>query len=194
MADEPQEITEETGEAQPQSKSKLSVKTLVLIGLPLVMVQALMAYFVVSSFIEPKLPETKPKPEEKKEAVAQTTQVEDLSAFATYAVDDVIVNPAETGGQRYVSVSVIFYVPEKYAGKGEGKKGGGIKDIDPEIRSLIIERISRRRLDELDDLKDQQILRDELRDGINTLVKKFFATKFPDLTVPRVVFSKFTIQ
>src|SRR3989304_852558 len=98
MADEPQEMVEEEGgEAKPQAKSKLSPKTLILIGLPLVMVQALMAYFVVSNFIGPQLPEQKPKPEEKQEAEARTGQEQDLSKYITYPVEDVIVNPAETG-------------------------------------------------------------------------------------------------
>lgn len=187
MADEPQEMMEEEGgAAQPQAKSKLSPKTLILIGLPLVMVQALMAYFVVSNFIGPQLPEQKPRPEEKKETDARGGQEKDLSTYVTYPVEDVIVNPAETGGQRYLSVSVNIYVPQKF--------GEMVKDIDPEIRSLIIGRISRKRLDELDDFKDQQILQEELKTDLNEVVKKFFATKFPDMDIPRVVFSKYTIQ
>ncbi|MFH1070795.1 MAG: flagellar basal body-associated FliL family protein, partial [Candidatus Glassbacteria bacterium] len=183
MAEEPQEKTAEEGvEEPPPSKSKLSAKTLVLIGLPLILVQALLAYVVVSNFIEPKLPETKPKPEEKQAAETPTGQVEDLSTYITYPVDDVIVNPAESGGQRDLSVSVNIYVPMQFAEM--------IKDIDPEIRSLIIERISRKRMDELDDFKDQQILREELKDDLNTVVKRYFATKFPDMVIPRVVFSK----
>ncbi len=189
MAQEPEEMTEDGGgEDQPQqsSKSKLSPKTLILIGLPLVMVQAVLAYFLVSTFIAPKLPETKPMPEEKQTEEGRGEDVEDLSAYTTYAVEDVIVNPAETGGQRYLSVSVNIYVQQEYADL--------IKDLDPEFRALIIERISRKRMDELDDFKDQKILREELKDDINALIKLHFKTKYPELNVPRVVFSKYTIQ
>ena len=111
----------------------------------------------------------------------------DLSTYVTFPVLDVIVNPAETAGQRYLSVSVDVYVPEKI----EEEK---IRTIEPEIRMVIIERISRKRMDELDDFKDQQILREEIKDDLNAVIRKYFAAKFPDLNVPRVVFSKYTIQ
>lgn len=187
MPEEPQDVMEEEQvESQGPSKSKLSLKTLILIGLPLVMVQALMAYFIVSNYIEPKLPETKPRPEDKKSQEARGEVEKDLSTYITFPVEDVIVNPAETAGQRYLSVSINVYVPEEIGDK--------ISDIEPEIRGVIIERISRKRLDELDDFKDQQILRGEIKEDLNVVIKKYFAAKFPDLTIPRVVFHKYTIQ
>ena len=188
MAQDPDEMMEEGGGEQPQpaSKSKLSLKTLILIGLPLVMVQGVLAYFVVSNLIEPKLPENKPHPEEKQEKDVRNEEVEDLSEYVTHMVEDVIVNPAETGGQRYLSVSIALYVPVQYAEL--------IADLDNEFRSVVIERISRKRMDELDDFKDQQILREEIKDDINAVIAKYFSKKYPDLIVPRVVFSKYTIQ
>jgi flagellar basal body-associated protein FliL len=188
MAQEPEEMMAEGGDdqSQPAAKSKLSLKTLILIGLPLVMVQAVAAYFVVSSFIEPTLPETKPRPEDKQVEEGRTEDVDDLSEYVTYAVEDVIANPAETGGQRYLSVAVNIYVQKEYAEL--------VAELDPEFRSLIIERISRKRMDELIDYKDQQILREELKDDINALTHRLFSKKYPDLIVPRVVFSKYIIQ
>jgi flagellar basal body-associated protein FliL len=189
MPDEPQEVVEEEQE-EPQggpSKSKLSLKTLILIGLPLVMVQAVMAYFIVSNYIEPKLPEIKPPPEDKKTQGPKTGEEADLSTYVTFPVEDIIVNPAETAGQRYLSVSVNVYVPEDF-------KEENMKSIEPEIRGVIIERISRKRLDELDDFKDQQILREEIKDDLNVIIDRYFSSKFPGLNIPRVVFSKYTIQ
>lgn len=188
MAQEPDEIVEEGGADQPQpaAKSKLSLKTLILIGLPLVMVQAVLAYFLVNSFIEPKLPETKPMPEEKLEAETPVEDVEDLSTYVTHVVEDIIVNPAETGGQRYLSISMTIYVPMEFVDM--------VADLDNEFRSIAIERISRKRMDELDDFKDQQILREEIKDDINSLVSRYFDKKYPNFIVPRVVFSKYTIQ
>ena len=49
-------------------------------------------------------------------------------------------------------------------------------------------------MDELDDYKDQQILREEIKDDINSVTAKYFSKKYPDLVVPRVVFSKYIIQ
>lgn len=109
-----------------------------------------------------------------------------MSGYVTFLVEDVIVNPAETAGQRYLSVSINVYIPEELEEE--------IPDIEPEIRGVIIERISRKRLDELDDFKDQQILREEIKDDLNTVIRRYFASKFPGLTVPRVVFHKYTIQ
>jgi len=187
MADEPQDaLGEGTEETQETPKSKLSLKTLILIGMPLVMVQAVLAYFVVSNYIEPRLPETKPRPEEKKEKVAKTGGAEDLSSFVTFPVEDIIVNPAETGGQRYLSVSVNVYIPEEFQEV--------ISSFEPEIRNKIIERISQKRLDELDDYKDQQILREEIKNDLNAVIKRYFSKKFKGLYIPRIVFSKYTIQ
>lgn len=187
MPDEPQDVMEEEQEeSQGPSKSKLSLKTLILIGLPLVMVQALMAYFIVSNYIEPQLPQTKPRQEDKKTQETRGEAEIDLSSYVTFLVEDVIVSPAETAGQRYLSVSINVYIPEELEEE--------ISDIEPEIRGVIIERISRKRLDELDDFKDQQILRDEIKDDLNTVIRRYFASKFPDLTIPRVVFHKYTIQ
>jgi len=188
MPDEPEEVMEGVKE-EPQgpSKSKLSLKTLILIGLPLVMVQAVMAYFIVSNYVEPKLPATKLPPEVKKTQGSKTAEEVDLSTYVTFPVEDVIVNPAETAGQRYLSVSVNVYVPAEF----EEEK---IRSIEPEIRGVIIERISRKRLDELDDFKDQQILREEIKEDLNVIINKYFSSKFPGLSIPRVVFSKYTIQ
>ena len=187
MAEEPQETKEEGGgEAQGPAKSKLSIKTLILIGLPLVLLQVAVAYFIVSKVIEPKLPETKPVPEDKKTEEAKAVSGDDLSDYVTYPLADVIVNPAETGGQRYLNVSIDIYVMLIYKDL--------FKDLEPEIRSVIIERISQKRMDELDDYKDQQILRGEIKDDLNAVIKKYFAKKFPDLEIPRVVFSKYIIQ
>jgi flagellar basal body-associated protein FliL len=188
MAQDPEEMMEEGGEEQPQpsSKSKLSLKTLILIGLPLVMVQGVLAYFVVKQYVEPKMPETKPRPEEVQEQDVRNEEVEDLSTYVPHMVEDVIVNPAETGGQRYLSVSFTIYVPQQY--------GEVIGDLDDEFRSVVIERIGRKRMDELDDFKDQQILREEIKDDINSVIARYFSKKYPDLIVPRVVFSKYIIQ
>ncbi len=188
MAQEPEDMTEDGGDdqSQPASKSKLSLKTLILIGLPLVMVQAVLAYYLVSTFVEPKLPETKLMPEEKQTEEGRSEDVDDLSEYITYAVEDVIANPAETGGQRYLSVAVSIYVQVEYETL--------VAELEPEFRSLIIERISRKRMDELIDYKDQQILREELKDDINALISRLFSKKYPDLKVPRVVFSKYIIQ
>jgi len=187
MADEAQEKQEQDrGEAQPSSKSKLSFKTLILIGMPLVMVQAVLAYFLVARYIKPHLPETKPKVEEKVSEPGKPVGDVDLSQYVTFPVNDVIVNPAESQGQRYLSVSVVLYVPALYA--------ESIATIEPEIRAVIIEQISRKRMDELDDYRDQQMLRDEIRDHVNATVKANFASKFKDMEIPRVVFSKYTLQ
>ncbi len=187
MADEAQETTAAEGsQSAAGSKSKLSFKTLILIGVPLVLVQAVLAYLVVNSMIAPRLPERKEVPAAVAQEAAEEEQVEDLSQYITYEVADIIVNPAETGGQRYISVSVTIYIKPELE---EPFKG-----LEPEVRSIIIERISRKRLDELDDFKDQQIVREEVRDDINQAISRYFRTTFQDFRVPRILFSKYTIQ
>jgi len=191
MADEPQEAQEpEGGAGAASSKGKLSFKTLVLIGLPLVMVQAVFAYYIVTSFIKPHLPAAKPKVEEKKiEQQPGAPKVEgeiDLTKYTTLPVDDVIVNPAESQGQRYLSVSVVLYIPIELEEQ--------IKKLEPEIRGVIIEQISRKRIDELVDYRDQTVLRDEIREKVSAVLKNNFGASLKNVEVPRVVFSKYIIQ
>lgn len=190
MADEPQEgQVAEAGAGQPSAKGKLSFKTLILIGLPLVMVQGVVAFFVAKSYIVPIMPETKPKVEEKKAEQQASGKEEgeiDLTKYVVMPVEDVIVNPAESQGQRYVSVSVVLYVPIKLE--------PSIKSLEPEIRSVIIEQISRKRIDELDDYRDHSVLREEIRERVNAVLKSNFGDALKDLNIPRVVFSKYTLQ
>ena len=191
MADEPQDTMPDEGEgaAAPQAKSKISLKTLILIGLPLVIVQAALAFWVVRSYIQPPLSAIK-----KEQPVEETTQGDnqdekdevDLSEHVPHEVQDIIVNPADTKGQRYLSVSVVIYVPEKIATE--------LANFEPEVRSAIIERISRKRLDELDDPADRKILLTEVKDDLNATIRKFFKKKFPELSIRRVLFSKYTLQ
>ncbi len=187
MPDDPEgTVPEEEGEAPSPAKSKISLKTLILIGLPLIIVQALAAFVMVKKFVQPHLPESKPSPvEEVKQTEAQDDQV-DLSEHVPVEVADIIVNPAGTQGQRYLSVSVILYVPEDLAPE--------LIDFEYEVRSAIIERISRKRLDELDDPGDREVLIGEIRDALNSTIRKFFSKKFPDLNIRRILFSKYTLQ
>lgn len=188
MVDDAEGLTAEGGEEQSSGggKSKLSLKTLILIGLPLVLVQAVAAFFVVKMFIQPKLPEAKPAPEEVQgESASKGDMVSDLSQYVTFPVDDVIVNPAETNGQRYVSVSVVVYVPAAMK---------GIEELEPEIRSIIIDKISRRRLEQLDGYEERQALLEDIQQELNAIVRRNFPDKYPDFEVPRILFSKYTIQ
>ena len=170
MPDEPQDaMPEEEGQTTPAAKSKLSLKTLVLVGLPLVIVQVMLAWFVVRKVVQPRLPEVKPPPKEEVQQTGTQDDQVDLSEHVPVNVDDIIVNPAATKGQRYLSVSVVVYVPEAIAAE--------LANFEPEVRSAIIERISRKRLDELDDPADRQILLGEVRDDLNLTIKNGITTK-----------------
>ncbi|MBN2290110.1 MAG: flagellar basal body-associated FliL family protein [Candidatus Glassbacteria bacterium] len=189
MPDEPQDTAPEEGaEPTPQVKSKISLKTLILVGLPLVIVQAVAALVVVKKVVQPRLPEQKPAPvEEVKKTESQDDQV-DLSECVPVEVQDIIVNPAETKGQRYLSVSVVIYVPEKIA--------ADLTDFEPEVRSAIIETISRHRLDELDDPADRRVLLTEVKDQLNHIIDTYFSKskKLEGLRIQRILFSKYTLQ
>jgi len=189
MPDEPQEsMADEEGAAAPAAKSKLSFKTLILIGLPLVIVQALVALVVVQKIVQPRLPEVKPPPKEETQQADNPDAEVDLSEQVPIKVEDIIVNPAETKGQRYLSVSVVYYVPK------DVEKNIGAFEF--EVRSAIIERIGRKRLDELDDPADRQILLGEIREELNSTLRRFFSKsdKFKDLQIQRILFSKYTLQ
>lgn len=79
-----------------------------------------------------------------------------------FTVESIVVNPAETGGTRYLSCSVSFEVGSKEDLKAFEEKSVKIKD-------LLITILSSKTVDELADIK----LRNDMRRQILTVVNRF---------------------
>ncbi|MGB5107746.1 MAG: flagellar basal body-associated FliL family protein [Candidatus Zixiibacteriota bacterium] len=79
-----------------------------------------------------------------------------------FTVESIVVNPAETGGTRYLSCSVSFEVGSK-----EDLKA--FEDKSVKIKDLLITILSSKTVDELADIK----LRNDMRRQILTVVNRF---------------------
>ena len=109
-----------------------------------------------------------PAKAEKHEAAAEEKSSEDGGhgegggGAEFFTVESIVVNPAETGGTRYLSCSVSFEVASKEDLKAFEEKSVKIKD-------LLITILSSKTVDELADIK----LRNDMRRQILTVVNRF---------------------
>jgi flagellar FliL protein len=127
-------------------------------------VMAVGAIFLVTDVIAPRL---------KKLGEPATATVEATKAEAVHEpgevieIKDLIVNPAGSGGRRYLKVAAAVELAAEKGKKkkekapaAEGAGGGGLQDA--QIRDLLIRELSSRTLDELTD----PIAKEEMRQGI----------------------------
>lgn len=102
-----------------------------------------------------------PAKAEKQEPAAEEKSSEGGGA-EFFTVESIVVNPAETGGTRYLSCSVSFEVASKEDLKAFEEKSVKIKD-------LLITILSSKTVDELADIK----LRNDMRRQILAVVNRF---------------------
>lgn len=81
-----------------------------------------------------------------------------------HAVENIVVNPAGTGGSRYLSVSFAFELGNKEA-------EGMFVDRDAIIRDALITILSSKSVSQLTDPKEKEITRLQIKRRIETLLK-----------------------
>jgi len=142
------------------------------IVVPGVLIQAAIAYFAIVYLLLPGIATKATDPTE-------ATEPEPLpSAGIVYTVSDIIVNPAETLGTRYLNVTVGLEV-------ADAKAVEQLKKREIELRDLLIDTFSSRRLDQLDGIDDRESLREEIMEKVNQLTAH---------QLIRVFFSNFVLQ
>lgn len=164
---------------QPKGKGRL-----LKVGVPVLLVQVIVAYFLASSIIVPSLVKNATAgATEKAGAEAAPDDKEDASdgeEFGSiYRLDDIIVNPAQSRGAQFVLVNLAFEVAKEDEVKELEKR-------EVQLRDLIIQLISSRTIDQLDDASDK----DSLRVAISNQVK----AAIPKLHLKNVYFSNYIIQ
>jgi flagellar protein FliL len=95
-------------------------------------------------------------------------------------LDEIVINPAETGGRRYLSITVGLQMPA-----GEEAKAAMDKS-SPLIRDALITLLSSKHLDELADPQRRDSLKLEIKEAVNSRLK--------DAPVRGVVFSGYVLQ
>lgn len=141
-----------------------------LIVVPGILIQAAIAYFAIVHLLLPGIANKTPP---------EVHPVEPLpSVGVVYTLPDIIVNPAETLGTRYLNVTVGLEV-------ADSKAEESLKEREIELKDLLIDIFSSRRLDQLDGIDDRENLRNEIMEKVNPLTSR---------RLIRVFFSNFVLQ
>jgi flagellar FliL protein len=106
-------------------------------------------------------------------------KVEIVKAAVTHALDNLVLNPAGSGGTRFLMVSAAFELRDANTEQL-------MKDHEAEVRDRILELLGKKTVDELTD--------PSLRDGIKKQVLEAVIPIFPQGTVLKVFFPQFVIQ
>jgi flagellar FliL protein len=143
-------------------------------------VQLILIFFVIKIFITPATSSAPAGHEaaagSAKEASGHGGGAEPQSLFV---VKDLIVNPAGTNGTRFLLTTVGFEVSGP-----EMMKELEMKEI--QVRDILNTILTSKGLDELVDVNQREILRSEIAERMNVLLKNG--------TLSSVYFSKFIIQ
>lgn len=154
------------------AKESFSLKKILLIGVPIVIVQVVLVYFLFVKFIAPGMAHQQTveseQPEEAKEEQAQV-----------FVIKDLIVNPAGTNGTRFLLTTIGLEVPTQEI-KTE------IEQKEVQTRDILNTILTSKGLDELTIPQYKESLRNEILAKVNATLKKG--------KVRNVYFSKFIIQ
>jgi flagellar basal body-associated protein FliL len=110
-----------------------------------------------------------------------STKADDKKAAEMEVVmlDEIVINPADTGGRRYLAVTLGLQVGAPDAAKTIDKS-------KPLIRDALITVLSAKHLDQLANVAYRDTLRAEIKDAVNR--------QLHGLTVDNIVFSGYVLQ
>lgn len=153
-------------------------------------VMAVGAIFLVTDVIAPRLRKLgEPAPAAAEQAKAETAH----EPGEVLEIKDLIVNPAGSGGRRYLKVAAVIELAVEHDKKGKkkeaaaGAEGGGAGGLqDAQIRDLLIRELSARTLDELTDPSTKEEMRQGILDGLSAI--------FGSRPVTNVYFTEYVVQ
>ncbi|MBU2492262.1 MAG: flagellar basal body-associated FliL family protein [Bacteroidetes bacterium] len=168
------------------SKKSLNPKVFI-IGLPLFVVQLIIVYFVTANILLTKQ-ESAPSKTKGENTEAVGNELNDSSdengqnielGKNIFSIEDIIVNPTGTNGQRLLLVSMAFDVATEEQLATIGKKEVIIKD-------MVISTLSSKSMSELSAVGQKDSLKAEISKGLTTLL--------PKIKINSVYFSKYVIN
>ncbi|UCC43420.1 MAG: flagellar basal body-associated FliL family protein [Candidatus Zixiibacteriota bacterium] len=107
-----------------------------------------------------KEPEEKPKPKPKKKSRKGQGEA---SQSVVYSIQDIVVNPAGTGGSRFLSVSFGFDLASaEMAQEFEGR--------EPLVRDALITILSSKTVAQLTDVKQKEVIRYQIKKRVSQLL------------------------
>ncbi len=171
----------ESREISEVKKGGMNAKVFI-IGLPIFIIQLVAVYFILGNIMLSRFKAhtdaENAASELKAGAHGKGEKSTGVSNFF-FTVDDVIINPAGTNGQRLMLVSVGFGVATEEAKKKLSEREVLVKDI-------VISTLSCKKLEELNQVGYKETLKIQLSNSISAAM--------PDAEVNSVVFSKYIIQ
>ena len=182
MPDEDKTIVEDGGSENTENaevKKKGSNKMILFggIGLGAVIIGVVLALFVIKPMMSDSEPvegdetvrvessdsdkkETPQKPKKKKKKSSKHgEQVESM----IYAIKDIVINPAGTGGSRFLSVSFGFELESP-------DLGAEFENREPMIRDALITIMSSKTVAQLTDPKQKEIVRFQIKKRLSKLM------------------------
>jgi len=157
---------------EAQAKESFSLKKVLLIGIPIILVQVVLVYFLFVKFIAPNNAE-----QQSAEGEHSNESREDLAQVLV--IKDIIVNPAGTNGTRFLLTTVGLEVPAPEI-KAE------LEQKEVQTRDILNTILTSKGLEELTIPQYKESLRREILEKVNNTLKKG--------KVSNVYFSKFIIQ
>lgn len=174
-----EEATNEEKKVKPAKKG-LNLKV-IFIGLPLFIVQLVLVYFITATFLVKTTPNSNLNEDGEliEELDEETKEGEEGKAQQIFNIEDLIINPAGTSGQRLLLLSVGFGVNSEEPLKL-------LKENEVIIKDLVITTVSQKSLATLSEIELKDSLKVELANKINTA--------YPKAKIQNVYFSKYLIN
>lgn len=161
--------------AEPKKRKPLP-KPLIIAGV--LIVQIIGAYFLQKTLLFKDVTAAAHH-EEKKEEHKKGKPGEEEATSSVVMLDEIVVNPAHSGGRRYLAVTLGFQTSVPEAEKLFEKN-------KPIIRDALISLLSSKELEKLADISYRDSLKFEIKEGVNRQLR--------DSVVSQVVFSSYVLQ
>jgi len=162
--DNTDEMLEQEAGEETSPKSKIS---LVKVGIPIFILQLILAYFIASKFIVPQYFSSSAQAavQNSEEQSDSEQEKEDTKFGIIYSLEDVIVNPAHSKGGQFILINLAL----------ELKTDSDVEIIKKKevmVRDILIRMISGKSIDELDGPEDKEKLRQEILQKIGEVLPK----------------------
>ena len=109
----------------------------------------------------------------------QQQESERAESAAVHLLENLVLNPAGSGGGRFLLLSVAIEV-------GNAKAGEAFKNRDAELRDIILTALGTKSVDELTEISRRDQYKQELLDAVNA--------RFGKQAVKRLYFPQFVVQ
>jgi len=145
-------------EVTAKKNQKDGAMKLVPIILGAVVLEVVLAYFLVTKIIAPQMRAAVQQTPLEEEGVKKSRTIGKI-----YEIKDIIVNPAGTDGTRYLNTTVGLEVEnDQLIAELESRM--------PQIRDSLIDILVGKTIEELDGVEDKRLLREEILTRINDIL------------------------